>query len=251
MPLMLWPWAWSGRLWRRLSRLDFHHRGVRLALVWAGSTLAVFSLISGKQLHYLLPALPAVALLAARAMPGERPIGAPAAGLVPLLLGAAFVALWLGFGPEDIVAQVRPDWTLAVVGVLLIALAATVAVLRGPALAALGLGLVALIDLAFLIGPPGRLYDARPIAGEIAPHDDGGIAVLGAYEGEFGFAARLQHPVLEFRGLEQAVTWLAATPGGVLIARMDKPHPAGEPELVVDYNAKTLGFWRGAPLPAN
>ena len=170
---------------------------------------------------------------------------------MPLLLGAAFLALWLGFGPEDIVAQVRPDWTLAVVGVLLIALAATVAVLRGPALAALGLGLVALIDLAFLIGPPGRLYDARPIAGEIAPHDDGGIAMLGAYEGEFGFAARLQHPVLEFRELEQAVTWLAATPGGVLIARMDKPHPAGEPELVVDYNAKTLGFWRGAPLPAN
>ena len=251
MPLVLWPWAWSGRLWRRLGRLDFHHRGVRLALVWAGSTLVIFSLISGKQLHYLLPALPAVALLAARAMPGQRPIGAPAAGLVPLLLGAAFLALWLGFGPEDIVAQVRPDWTLAVVGVLLISLAATVAMLRGLALAALGLGLVALIDLAFLIGPPGRLYDARPIAGEIAPHDDGGIAVLGAYEGEFGFAARLQHPVLEFRELEQAVTWLAATPGGVLIARMDKPHPAGEPELVVDYNAKTLGFWRGAPLPAN
>jgi hypothetical protein len=183
--------------------------------------------------------------------PGDRPIGAPAAAVLPLVLGAAFLLLAFGYGPEDIVRQVRPDWTLGLVGVLLVGLAALAAVLRGPSLAALGLGLVLLIDLGFLIGPPGRLYDAGPIAGEIAPHDDGGIAVLGGYEGELTFAARLRHPVVDFRDLAEAETWLAATPGGVLIARLDKRHPERPPDTTLDYNARPLGFWRGPPLPAN
>ena len=253
LPLVLWPWAWSAGLWRRAARLPAD-RGLRLCLVWGIATLAIFSLISGKQLHYLLPAMPAAALVFARAMPGaagDRPIGAPAAGLLPLVLGGAFILLGFGRGPEDILRQVDPDWTVALVGGLLVGLAGLAVVLRGGAVAALGLGLVLLIDLAFLIGPPGRLYDAGPVAGEIAPHDDGGIAMLGDYEGEFGFAARLRRPVLEFKDLGEAETWLAATPGGVLIARLDKARPERPPDFAADYNARALGFWRGPPLPAD
>jgi len=254
LPLLLWPWAWSWGLWRRTAALGLADRGLRLCLVWGLATLLIFSLISGKQAHYLIPAMPAAALVFARAMPGrsgDRPIGAPAAALLPLVLGAVFILLGFGKGPEDILRQVHPDWTVALVGALLVGLAALAAVLRGGAVAALGLGLVLLIDLAFLIGPPGRLYDSGPIAREIAPHDDGGIAILGDYEGEFTFAARLRNPVIEFRDLDAATTWLAATPGGVLIARLDKAHPDSEPELRVDYNARPLGFWRGPALPAD
>jgi 4-amino-4-deoxy-L-arabinose transferase-like glycosyltransferase len=36
--------------------------GLRLCLIWFGIAFVMFSLISGKQLHYLLPEFPAIAL---------------------------------------------------------------------------------------------------------------------------------------------------------------------------------------------
>jgi 4-amino-4-deoxy-L-arabinose transferase-like glycosyltransferase len=243
LPLLLWPWIWSLGLWRGLFGPGIHgDRGLRLCGVWGGATLLLFSLISGKQVHYLIPAMPAAALVVARLLPPAA--RAPAAGLVPLALGGALVALWLGVGPEDIATQVPADWSLAAVGVLLILLAAAALRLRGPGLALLAPGLVLAVNLAFLVGPLGRMYDSRPIAAAIAPHD-GAIAYVGDYEGEFSFAARLRQPVTLLRS-DEAEAWLVATPGGVLLARLDKPHLAAPPVAEFDYNAKRLGLWTGA-----
>ena len=79
LPVLLWPWLWSAGLWRGLARASLRgDRGLRLCAAWGGATLLLFSLISGKQVHYLIPALPAAALATARVLPpGAR---APAAG---------------------------------------------------------------------------------------------------------------------------------------------------------------------------
>lgn len=77
LPLLLWPFGWTRpglaaltpwRLWRDPA--------ARLLTLWAGSALLAFSLISGKQSHYLLPELPALALLLSGGFP--RAAGAPA-----------------------------------------------------------------------------------------------------------------------------------------------------------------------------
>ena len=99
-PLYLWPWAWSGVLWRDLVRLPLRgEEGPRLCLIWALSALVLFSLISGKQAHYLIPAVPAMAILFARAGASADLFPARPAGLLPLLAGAFFVALALDFNP--------------------------------------------------------------------------------------------------------------------------------------------------------
>src|SRR4029453_5865998 len=68
LPLAVFPWILWAALWRRTStrRELFSERGIRLNAVWALSGLALFSLVSGKQIHYLLPLLPPVALFGAR-----------------------------------------------------------------------------------------------------------------------------------------------------------------------------------------
>ncbi len=243
LPILLWPWIWSAGLWRGLAATSFRaDRGLRLCAVWGGATLLLFSLISGKQVHYLIPALPAAALAIARTLPtGAR---APAAGLIPALLGVALIALWLGFGPADLAQQVPPTLGLAAVGLLLVALGAAAFRLRGADLAALSPALVLAINLAFVVGGLGSLYDARPIASAIAPHD-GAIAIIGDYEAEYSFAARLHQPVTTLTA-DEADPWLAAHPDGVLIGDLRRRHPETAPAATFAYNARRLGLWKAA-----
>ena len=243
LPLLLWPWPWSPGLWSglRCARLG-DDPGLRLCAIWGGASLLLFSLISGKQVHYLIPALPAVALVVARLFP--RGAGAPAAGLVPLALGGALIALCLGFGPSSMEAKLAPDPGLMIVGLLLLVVAAAALRARGAALALLAPATVLAIDLAFVVGGVGRLYDGRAIATELAPRD-GAIAVIGDYEGEFSFVARLHRPVAVIAAAD-AEDWLAAHRDGVVLGRLDRRHPAAAPAAVFAYNTRDLGLWAGS-----
>jgi len=64
LPWVLWPpiWGAAGRLPKALGR----DGGVRFCIAWLIPALVIFSTISGKQFHYLLPELPAIALVLAR-----------------------------------------------------------------------------------------------------------------------------------------------------------------------------------------
>ena len=78
LPWWLWPALWRGA--RRLRAAAPADQGVRFCLAWALPAVALFSLVSGKQVHYLIPELPAVALLAARALTSSGGDGAVADG---------------------------------------------------------------------------------------------------------------------------------------------------------------------------
>jgi 4-amino-4-deoxy-L-arabinose transferase-like glycosyltransferase len=73
LPLLIFPWWLYPRAWRGVhalfrSPLD---SGTRFCLTWIVSIVALFSVISGKQLQYLLPLVPAFALMLARALTSE------------------------------------------------------------------------------------------------------------------------------------------------------------------------------------
>ncbi|MCB1372453.1 MAG: glycosyltransferase family 39 protein [Rhodobacteraceae bacterium] len=245
LPLMLWPWIWSGPLWAVLRRLDLRgERGLRLCAIWAGSALVIFSLIEGKQVHYLLPTMPAAALVVARAM-GRAPWRARPAALVPALVGAFLLALATGWAPDPHLArQAVPGWGMALAGLLFLALAAAAFRLRGLRLAALGLGFALAMDALFLLSAAGSIQDPAALAAAIAPHDGAGIAVLGrSYQGEFSFAGRLQNPVVAIGDLAAAEAWLAATPGAVLVAPLDRSHPQAEPAEVIAFRNADYGIW--------
>lgn len=244
-PALLWPFAWSAALWRRIAALDFRgDPGLRLAAIWAGSALVLFSLMSGKQAHYLLPALPAVALIVARAMRGA-PLAARPAALPLATLALVCFAVTLGLAPANVDQILQPRALFAVLGLACLGLAALAFRVRGTQVAWLGLALAALANLVFLLGAPGRLYDAAAIAALIAPSDAAGVGVVGMeYNGEFTFAARLRNPVVLVPSKE-AAAGLAADPGRALVARLDRDHPDTPPRAIAAYRGYAFGVWGG------
>ncbi|MFD2172847.1 ArnT family glycosyltransferase [Rhodobacter lacus] len=225
LPVLLFPWIWSPGLWRGAVRLRFSDRALRLMAVQAGAGLFLFSLISGKQLHYLVPELPAFALIAARALiasgGAERRSGWAEAPVLGLLLLAGLIPLAAALGAADARTAELLHPLVAPIGFLLfcVLLAALVWVLpRAAGLSVAGLGLMlgglGLIATTGL----GASYDSAPIAREMAAHEAAGLAtVTGRYNSEFGFEGRLTRKV-DVLTAEEAPQWLAAHPGGLLVA---------------------------------
>ena len=67
LPIILFPWLFWKPVWQGLLQIPQHisDYGVRFCLIWFLVVFVAFSLISGKQPHYLLPIIPAFALLTA------------------------------------------------------------------------------------------------------------------------------------------------------------------------------------------
>lgn len=250
VPALIWPFGWSLPLWRRIAALDWRgERGLRLALAWAGSALLLFSLMSGKQIHYLLPTLPAAALVFARAMRGVPPVTARAAAVPLVGLGLACIAVAFGFGAGGRQAAIfAPPAVTALAGVGFLALAVLVLRrLRGPDLAALGLGFAVIVNVVFLLGAPGRIYYTGTVAEWIAGAAPGEVAVIGAdYNGEFTFTARLTAPVATLAPSE-VDAWLAADPRRQLVARLDRGPSSPPPRATTVYRGRPYGVWGGAP----
>jgi 4-amino-4-deoxy-L-arabinose transferase-like glycosyltransferase len=71
LPIMALPWLLSPELWRSASRVRSEgqslvsaadRRALRLLLSWGGGVFVTFSLIAGKQPHYLVPLIPLVTI---------------------------------------------------------------------------------------------------------------------------------------------------------------------------------------------
>ncbi len=68
LPLLLLPWLFFKPVWQNVKKLSLNDDGVRFCLAWFLPVFIAFSLVSGKRIHYLLPLMPAMALLMARLM---------------------------------------------------------------------------------------------------------------------------------------------------------------------------------------
>lgn len=247
MPALLVPWTIWPPFWKRVRPLLATHReaGFRFCLIWIAVAFVIFSIISGKQLHYLLPEFPAFALLVARCFSGERVIPASKIARAPvilfLLLGALIV-----IGP--FVSTRLPDWIPSLPsgwGFLLAGLAglalwrATTDLTKSMAwLSALTATLVIVVHL---VASPRLMsdYDVRETARELKRQEDAGhpLSYYGKYHGQYNFAGRLTKPIVTTGDME-AADWILANPEGRFIT-LHRILP--ETDLKPDY----LGFYRG------
>jgi 4-amino-4-deoxy-L-arabinose transferase-like glycosyltransferase len=261
LPLLLYPYSFWPPLWRALGSLRPRaaDTGTRFCLAWTLPALAVFSLISGKQPHYLLPLFPGFALLAARLLATPEPASAP--GRWAAVPAAAFLLLpasALAAAPLLARRSGAPPWAGQVgpgAGVLL-GLAALACILFAgrifaarPAAPSL---LTLLLIAALFAGGSGAIrhaYDVRPAARYLAAAEREGrpIAWAGDYHGQLHFLGRLTRPFQEIpSGAGEA--WLAEHPGGRLVEDLDElPPAAGRPALVQPYRTGVLAIWGGAP----
>ncbi len=253
LPAILFPWFWVPAVWRAAlsARLE---PGLKFCLSWALGSGLLFGLISAKQLHYLLPVLPAVALMIGRILPDEAGRARWPVAVVPVILTViAVIAIDLGVGNvEDAQRFLSPSWAVWVWAALVIGLCVLAA--RLPVLVgnfALGLGIVLSLNVLLGISDPRETYDTSRIGAILAERQEEGIAMnQGGYHAEFNFTGRLRRP-LDIITTEDAVrAWAKEHPRGVLVGQPRYSTIPWEPRKVLVFRNKDYGIWYVEDAPA-
>ena len=230
MPFILFPWAYWGGNWKALfnraegvKRID---HGRRFCLAWMLPVLLLFTLISGKKVHYLLPILPAVALYLSSLLADSKD-QASRREMWPLTFIYLVVALLIGglpffYGPADTPYWVSKISLFAITPFAIVAIAGQVYI-QGTQLTRVRMislqTVLLLVSAHFaLFVPASAGYDLKPIAIELAQLQQQGhnIAHNGKYRGEYHFLGRLEKPFdVVYDHTEQE--WMASHPEGYVV----------------------------------
>ena len=264
LPVLLLPWSLWPPLWRALRRVWRERRGdrsLRFLLAWILPVLVVLSLVSGKQVKYLLPVFPALALLGAYALARAPDLRLPRRQWLAALLLAAPTVVFAGIalrGPSahsHWLAALQPAWgevfLLAALAWWLWRPSGLVAAVRALALASLVL--IGGVHLTVLRAA-GPAYDLRTISGRLAElqADQRPIAHVGKYHNQFHFLGRLREP-LQVISPPDALDWARAHPDGYLVVYFNIwPGPREGAEYIQDYrgDADDLSLWSAEKLLA-
>ena len=211
--------------------------GERFALLSAATSLAIFSLVSGKQTHYLLPIFPLISLFAARALDCAVAQPDPKGWVyaLPALPLALFGLLLLVLPGTGMLTQ-HAEWAgqLSPLGGVLILLAVTLALLlkwRLPSVVWPGVLSVLFLAATFsgIFSQVASNYEVNVLGSAIgeAQREGRAVVVFGKYHGEFNFAGRLTQPVREIAFADFS-DWLQRHPNGVIVVRAAQPPQPGE-----------------------
>lgn len=234
LPLLTFPWIAWPRLWQNLRLTGISNEsGLRFCLTWLIASLLLFSFLPSKQLHYLIPLLPAFALICARLLDQPKRQYGLFTELPPAIL-IGLIGLFLivlpqvpGLAKLNWVKQVEPYWGLSVTAIAVI-LAAFVVYARRLSVAALSSAVVASIFIGFIFffQYVGLQYNLRPAAMLLKQFNDHRIPTVfvGDYQGQLHFLGRLTQP-LETIEREQTAEWAQQHPDGYLIF-LEKTKPA-------------------------
>ncbi|MHC8510304.1 MAG: ArnT family glycosyltransferase [Rhodospirillales bacterium] len=268
LPGLLWFRIWRGvpRAWA--NRTDWG--GFMFLLCWLVPALIVFSFVSGKNPHYLLPELAAAALAAAWALAvvteqapqrWARPFDDTLPIVFLALCGAALAAApELTFGRETPPwwAALNRDWGLALAALAVLALARMPQTPVGRALMLAGLTAAAAAAVNGAAQPvlAARL-DLRPAAEQLGLWQNQGrpIAHVGKYHGQYHFLGRLEAPltVLAGPGGSDPAAWAAAHPEGYVVTYRRSPLPEGAPQPAGahPFRSGRVLFWPAADIARN
>ncbi|MCG6895474.1 MAG: glycosyltransferase family 39 protein [Desulfobacteraceae bacterium] len=248
-PWLLWKRIWSGKgaIWK--------DTGLRFCLAWMVSSLAALSLVSGKQVHYLLPLIPSMALMGAKILVDRSMVEQPARLWGPAAFFAAAGGVLLSApvlfaGAGDLPRQLQIDagwaWVPVAVGLLLVFWRPKRVLSVPPVLAAASIALVCSLHFAVFhsLAPA---YDVRPMALRIASIQRSGKAVaqFGTYSGQYQFAGRLEKPLEVLPSTVSLTAWVHEHPDGYILLNKDPDQTLSESGAFFeqDYRRKRAILW--------
>jgi 4-amino-4-deoxy-L-arabinose transferase-like glycosyltransferase len=226
LPLSLLPWLLFGAVWRGMRGI-LSDGGARFAAVWLGGAFLVLSAVSGKQPYYILPAIPAAALLLAAAIDRQGNllqgleivpvcIGTVLLGAVPLVVNT--LPIFAGSGLPGLVSTTESLLLMAVAPVLLfrrrgrplgvVTVTATSAVIFQVILVS------ALSDTLW------SGFDLRPMAA-FARETGRPTGWFGGYHGQLNYLGRIRS-VAELMEEQDVAAWLQEHAAGQLIVRLKR-----------------------------
>jgi 4-amino-4-deoxy-L-arabinose transferase-like glycosyltransferase len=246
LPMLVFPWISWPRLWQNLRWTTISgDNGLRFSLIWLLSTLLIFSLLPSKQLHYLIPMLPAFALLCASLSSRENSSRSLPLELIPSGL-MALIGLFLVFLPQvpglsqlNWVQTLQPAWGFSVLAIAL-SMAAWTLHFREVSVITLSASTVTavFVGLIFFFQYTGPQYDIRPAALKLKQlnQDQIATAFVGDYQGQLHFLGRLTQ-ALPVINSQQVGDWTREHPTGLLIS-LEKTKPAS-----ADYVQAHREYW--------
>ncbi|WP_347987210.1 glycosyltransferase family 39 protein [Methylomonas sp. AM2-LC] len=236
LPLVLFPWLFWPRFWKNVLKMEFSiDKGLRFCWLWLLSGLVIFSLLPSKQIHYLLPILPAFALLTTRVLLKNAQAANLSAELVlPTVFALVGIFLMLlphvpGLSNLKWVQVIEIGWGVAILVIALIMVAVTV-FWRQLSVISVSTALVVSVFVGFIyfFRYTGLAYDLRPAALQLQGLYARGIpcAFVGNYQGQLHFLGRLTQPLQTLTTSEVSEWTQQHADGFLLSVEKDKPSDA-------------------------
>ena len=252
VPLLVFPWIAWPRLWQNFKVTPIAaDLGLRFCLVWLLSTFLIFSWLPSKQLHYLIPMLPAFGLFCSRVLchqDVERhwfPELIPALSIAVIGLFLAVLKQVPGLSELHWVQSVEPYWGVSIVATALIVAASTFFYRKLTVMSlSTAITVSIFIGFVFFFQYTGLQYNLRPAALKVKQLQDQGspLAFVGDYQGQFQFLGRLTQaiPIIKAKNARE---WSQQHPGGYLIY-LEKTPPQ-QADYVQPHREHWLSFRTG------
>lgn len=247
-PLLLFPWLFLGTFWRGLVNIhsDF---GLRFCLAWLIPVFVAFSFISGKQVHYVLPIFPAIALMIARLINHHKTI--TKLDLAPISIAFIVLGSVLLYLPHYVQSHgvsvtnwaQLPAWP----GIFAIFLGVFLYFYPNKSISStisttsIATILLVAVTMFALLRTAGEAYDVRPISYQVKALQTNNIpvAVIGKYAGTYDFVGRLLAPPENVE--ENAVTtWFEAHADGRVIAFFDQKNKPEQAEFTQHFKGQFI-----------
>ncbi len=268
LPIVLLPWSVMPLLWMRLWHIRRQpvNAGMVFCMLWALPAIALLSLLDVKQPQWLLPILPAGALVVSYLFMDEalREHGlhkALAGMTLPIIVFGGALAIL----PELPRAAFLPDllWDISPlvgIGIVAVGIALAWVPLRETRDRVRDIVVVGVLLVVFAILGVGsqfnNLYQVHGAAQYIADAQDRdhSIAHVGDYQGQFQFPGRLQKS-LHVINLTEVQQWTAHYPDGLLITYSNEWQPpvtgAFKPAFESPYGDQILRVWEAGAVLAS
>ena len=251
-PLLIFPWFFVPAFWKLIFQKSPRQmsEGLKFSLAWFFPVFIAFSLISGKQVHYLLPIYPALALMIASEFDRIKKItwfDHAFMGLPLIAAGAIFYYLANSGRMDDAAPWMNSlpieSSFILILGGLFIFIWKTKNTLTF--LWKLVTANILLISVMFLgvIYHTGNAYDLREVSRTIKLIEDKNfpVAYLGNYAGQFDFIGRLDNPP-QVITTTQLFNWTKEHPEGRVIITFN-----GKPDFV-KIKSQYTSWYRGSHI---
>ena len=226
VPLFFFPWIIFRPSFAKLQ-LKTADLGTRFCIAWLGLPLLIFSMISGKQVHYLIPFIPAGALLIGRNISRAEGVGGKTSvkilGGLFILLGLVALAAPLIDMGGDVGFMEPGDTMFASLGLLIAGLLLLLPFRStGGTVKRIALCLT-LVLLCGLIEAKTHFmddYDMKETAVFIKGEMDKGrpVANIGKYHGQYQFLGRLNNPIAVLGSTDSIMEFAADHPDALFIS---------------------------------